>query len=769
MDEENPSAVSAKRKKVSVGEALAKQHEFNSASSAAYWVIEEFENDFESSDEPLETRVPKILKRLKNRIERLDERRKKSKKPLPEEVLMQPALTNSMVDILEVGKEKCDSPPQSSTTPSKTGRPPKSIDDVKLSGQRKKLQPIIASLNKAGQDLGGKTPTELCGRILQELNYTSNRKLGLVGKAIYEGTFSDKTNQMEMCEAEALFMKTHELQLSDLQYTNLRLRLLRHGSSIPTLQKLKEFEKSQRYPIVPFLGGFRASLTEIAKKTLSQIVQIPEVAETIAKLDPEVSFPLKAQWLTGFDGSGSQPTAMQRSRNEASNNPTIPAISQQNRETVVAVLKDIKTKNGDVIFETEKIASTHSCRIYMLFPQKENRQVMEKFIPIMDAEEKELQDMQMDVSLPNGEVAPFENTVSMVLTDGKAAKEATGLGGAYCLLGTCSKEAGHDVERIQAGFDLNRTMAQVKEIFEKLYNEEIGGVAKANKDYDVRQGVTHRPLTSQSVNQAPRPLHCVLRLYNLFQRLLYKTLAKIKAALDPDLEIDEKKLLANCRLIVIEAMKKGTGIPMDTPTSKGGTTDTGNAAKRFFSEESIPVLRDLFPPEEGEAILELHHYFSVIVGILPSKRRVDTSKLKQLCTDAYLLLRSKFSYVPISETAHMVLGHSFQLIELNDGYGLGQMSEQGLEGLNKLVRRFSERYARQRSLDANITDVVNRLQVLSNPFLMTYRRKPQCTRCCSVGDHWTVSCPNKEKIPWCKNLKEQLRHDLHEEIETYLN
>ena len=73
----------------------------------------------------------------------------------------------------------------------------------------------------------------------------------------------------------------------------------------------------------------------------------------------------------------------------------------------------------------------------------------------MDAEEKELQDMQMDVSLPNGGVAPFKNTVSMVLTDGKAAKEATGLGGAYCLLGTCSKEAGHDVERIQAGFDLN--------------------------------------------------------------------------------------------------------------------------------------------------------------------------------------------------------------------------------------------------------------------------------------------------------------------------
>ena len=187
---------------------------------------------------------------------------------------------------------------------------------------------------------------------------------------------------------------------------------------------------------------------------------------------------------------------------------------------------------------------------------------------------------------------------------------------------------------------------------------------------------------------------------------MYKLLAKIKAALNPDVEIDEKKLLAECRLIVIEAWKDKTGVVMDTPTSKGGTTDTGNAAKRFFSEESLPVLNELFPPEEAAPLLELHHLFCIICGIIPSKRQVDTGKLKDLCTNAYLLLRNKFSFVPVSETAHMVLGHSFQLIELNDGYGLGQMSEQGLEGLNKLVRRFSERYARQRSLDANITDVV---------------------------------------------------------------
>ena len=79
--------------------------------------------------------------------------------------------------------------------------------------------------------------------------------------------------------------------------------------------------------------------------------------------------------------------------------------------------------------------------------------------------------------------------------------------------------------------------------------------------------------------------------------------------------------------------------------------------------------------------------------------------------------------VIVTETAHMVLGHSFQLIDANDGYGLGQMTEQGLESVNKLVKRYSERFARQISLGANITDVMHRLQVLSNPYLKSFKKK----------------------------------------------
>ena len=97
-----------------------------------------------------------------------------------------------------------------------------------------------------------------------------------------------------------------------------------------------------------------------------------------------------------------------------------------------------------------------------------------------------------------------------------------------------------------------------------------------------------------------------------------------------------------------------------------------------------------FPADQVDNLLKLHRNLSVILRVISSKRQVDFQRLKSTCTDTYVLLGNKFPTVSISETIHMVLGHSFQLIELNDGYGLGQMSEQGLEGLNKLVRRYSE-------------------------------------------------------------------------------
>ena len=743
----------SKYRRVSLGEAAEKTKEFESAQDAAFWVIEEFQKELKDSQNEDE-KISKILDRLRSRISNYVSKQKKIKKALPKEEFNKPALTDSMVDVLKAEP----STSSEDADMNKGGRPTQNFDEVTERTQRRKLEPIIESLKKAGEEFGGKTPTQLCGRIVQQQNTVHNRSLGQIGKAIYDGTIHDH-NKKTVSEEEALYLKNHELKISDRQYTNLRLRLLKHELSLPSLMKTKVVEKDLRYKTFEFEGGVRAHLKDLVTKTLNQACKIPEVKRIIESLDPKTSFPLKARKFTGFDGSGSQQTAMQKSRNN---------IAQDSRETAVAVLRDITTQDNVRIFVNEHIASTNSARPLMLIPGTENRNLVEKFLPIMDQEIKELMEKGVNIELETGQKIPCECKIELFLVDGKAVKVGTGCGGAYCLVCTYSQDEAKSIERIELGFEINRTMDDMMTVFNELCNPETGSVKKSNKDYEKRKGVTHEPLTTSNMNLSPRPLHVKLRTFPWFLIFLYRILARVLQWQDGKLTQEQKDAIKAARSRLIEAVKDATGILMDTPCAKGGTTDTGGSAWRFFSHEVIPVLKSVIPSEFLDDVLKIHRNLSIILRVISSKRKVETELLKQINTETYVFLRTQFEWVQVSESVHLLLAHSHQLIELNEGFGLGQMTEQGSEGVNKLVRRFSECFARQTSLDENITDVFNRLQILSNPFLMTFQRKQFCNNCKTFGEHWTVSCPRKEKKSHCNTLREELEQELNQEVESFL-
>ena len=749
MDEDEPLP---KRPRFSLGEALEIKKERHSALQVAEIVLEDFQQEFQISDEDLERKRPAILKRLKNRIDNSYSKQKKEKKTLAKEELEKPALTKSMVDVLE-----SESSDEAVPDTKKVGRPPADFDDVCDRAQRLKLEPIIEQLKKFGEELGGKSVTELCGKIIQQQNWVHNRPLGLIGRAIYQGDVTDNYGlKSEMEPGEALFMKNVELEISDSQYVNQRLRSLKYNMVMPSLNKLKEYERMQRYPLLRCLelDGFRATLPDIVNKRLSQILLIPEVQKIVASLDPS-SFPLKLRIMTGFDGSGSQQTAMQKSRNH---------VSQQNRETVVAILRDLKTQGGLTVYENTLTASSRGANPYMLFARKENRDLLAQFLKFMDEDKEKIEAKEMKVSFQGKEI-DIISFVQLLIADGKAVKEGSGCGGAYCLLGLCSKEDAHDIDKIESGFQLDRTIAQVEEICEMLFDLEKGTMSKSKNDYPVRKGVTNPNLTTQPINLAPHPLHDNLRMYTWFQKLLYLKHAGIEGW---RVTAELSALFQESKEILIESMRQKTGIVMSKPTPQGGTTDTGNNASRFFSPESLPFLKENFESDCIEDILKLHKNFSIILRVGSSKRPVDIERLQQICIETNVMIVTKFPSAELSETVHMVLGHIWQLIALNDGYGLGQMTEQGLEGMNKLIRRFSERFARHVSLEANMLDVMHRLQTLSNPLLMTYQREKFCNRCKTRNDHWTVSCPKKDQVQGCMTLRQQLFFDWNEEVESYL-
>ena len=76
-----------------------------------------------------------------------------------------------------------------------------------------------------------------------------------------------------------------------------------------------------------------------------------------------------------------------------------------------------------------------------------------------------------------------------------------------------------------------------------------------------------------------------------------------------------------------------------------------------------------------------------------------------------------FPWCVVSPSVHRILGHSLEVIQGNDKYGLGSVSEEGLEALNKYIRSMREKGARKNSTLNNFTDTY-KLDILGVPLLL---------------------------------------------------
>ena len=133
-----------------------------------------------------------------------------------------------------------------------------------------------------------------------------------------------------------------------------------------------------------------------------------------------------------------------------------------------------------------------------------------------------------------------------------------------------------------------------------------------------------------------------------------------------------------------------------------------------------------------------------------SNSKVNIDEFKMFCLDTYKLILSKFNnenlkWINISPTVHALLAHGWELISLNDGIGLGQYTEGGLENNNKFLRFYRRNLARKVSQSTNLEDCLTRLWLRSDPKMRDAGPKANCSRCKSTG-HFTVSCPQKRLL-----------------------
>ena len=145
-------------------------------------------------------------------------------------------------------------------------------------------------------------------------------------------------------------------------------------------------------------------------------------------------------------------------------------------------------------------------------------------------------------------------------------------------------------------------------------------------------------------------------------------------------------------------------------------------------------------------ILKLHNYISAILRVVSSiHRKIDLGLFEKHCVTTSLFIAENFPWVQLNHTLHGLIQHSCELIAINGGYGLGELSEEGLESNNKDIRKFLELLSRKNCPVKQLHDVMSRLLERSHPLIVQriadIRPKKHCTQCHST-EH-TVRAHNR--------------------------
>lgn len=314
----------------------------------------------------------------------------------------------------------------------KTKRPLEEVGDRQ---QRRRMSSFMES-SKAAAEAENTSPTKMFAFGLKH-KYLQNKQVAKVGQSILQNELLSADGHVSLDVASAIFETG---KMSKRIYTDIRLLLKAAGADVlPPYDKLLAFKKERRPPVQKLANPFSdvrfdyQKCLELTSSHLLSSLELPAFRDLT-----EVHMTVH----DGLDDSGGHSIFNQVGSSETSNIIMF-----------MFCVENLKTVNGEVLWENPSHASSSACRPVMLLMGKETRENCE----IVTDLQKERQGATFTVNHFNKPIN-VEVQAKMPMKDGKMHSCISGLGGAFCCLCTYSKEQCKDADCIKSGFRIDRSL-----------------------------------------------------------------------------------------------------------------------------------------------------------------------------------------------------------------------------------------------------------------------------------------------------------------------
>ena len=653
----------------------------------------------------------------------------------------------SQASKVAVSMEK-ELPAEPPAEPTKKRR--KSFGDLEARMQKERTEGLLLHIKEyIAKECPELSVTQLLGYFVHRVNIQSEKKISRIGYELYKRT----TNVCKSFEVDEAIALMHGLTLSRDQMRKFKHIMASKGIYFPTSNELLEARKKLRPVITPVLDGkgVQVQYKDLVKMTVESVLSLVSKEKSLDE-EPGV---LEMVFKDGGDGAGQQVVWKSKSMIGAKENMFQYGI------TPLKLIRRREDGSTVCLWQNHTPNASRTLRPLFLIREKEtDEDLLSLVIPTTDEARKELSAEGVCASVGD-KGWDVKVVIHDSMKDLKFKKLISGLGGADCILCKTQRKDWTDREKVANGFPIERSAEDTFALYEELVDED-GDIKTKSGDFETRTGLTEKPLTT-SDQTSITITHSYINGTTWFLKVLYRCHIDYQQWIERSGPLGEP--IRKSKVRVLDTILQETGLYLDrvnTAGGKGGTSTNGPQGRRFFSEEVIETIEKLADQKHKDNLLLLHRQLSTILTVVSSSRnKVELQKFKELCDSTSFNLCDNFPWVTLNHTLHGTLHHSLELISLNDGYGLGNLSEECLEANNKDIRNYLQFLSRKISPVDQLTDVMSRLLERSDPVITNLvtqcQPKKYCTEC-GATDHTIRSHSRLFNLPkkWYVSLVEDI-------------